>query len=133
TLILGDTLSTTFSGQIEDSSAGGSLTLVKQGPGSFTEAGANPYSGGTPINAGTLALDYATTGSHGAITAGAAGSGAITFGAAGAETLRVDLVALNGTDLAYDIDGFTIGHGVIDLSGITASQASLSGGVLTVE
>ncbi len=55
TLTLGnDDDSTTFSGTIEDGAH--ALALVKQGSASFTLSGANTYSGGTTVNAGTIAI-----------------------------------------------------------------------------
>ncbi|WP_219893696.1 beta strand repeat-containing protein [Aquisediminimonas profunda] len=63
----GDNSSTTYAGVI---SGAGSLT--KQGTGTFTLTGANTYSGGTVINAGTL--EGNTTSLQGDIVANAAGT-----------------------------------------------------------
>src|SRR6185312_12391263 len=56
----GDNSDTTFEGMIA-----GAGSLTKSGTGTFTLTGANSYSGGTTINAGTLAGD--TTSLQGAI------------------------------------------------------------------
>lgn len=48
----GDNSSTTFSGVIEDGTH--AISLVKQGTGTFTLAGANAYGGTTTVNEGTL-------------------------------------------------------------------------------
>ena len=49
TLTVGDANSTTYSGVMS-----GTGNLIKQGAGTLTMSGANPYSGGTTVNAGTL-------------------------------------------------------------------------------
>jgi autotransporter-associated beta strand protein len=51
--------SSTFSGTIQNSGSGATLTLVKSGTGTLTLDGTNSYSGGTVVNGGTLALDAA--------------------------------------------------------------------------
>ena len=50
----------TFSGVIQNSGSGASLTLVKSGTGTLTLNGANTYSGGTVVSGGTLALSSAS-------------------------------------------------------------------------
>jgi len=55
----GNNLSTTFSGQFaEDRDT--PLSIVKNGTGAFTLTGANAYSGGTTLNAGSLVLGNAS-------------------------------------------------------------------------
>ena len=51
-----NSLSTVFSGVIQDGGAGGSLTKI--GTGTFTLAGANTYTDGTVVNDGILAAAY---------------------------------------------------------------------------
>ena len=65
----GNNGSTTFSGVIEDGA--GTTSLTKAGTGTLTLSGTNTYSGGTTINAGTLAVSSDAN-------LGAA-SGALTF------------------------------------------------------
>ena len=78
-------LSTTFSGVIQDGGVGpGGGSLTKIGSGTLTLSGANTYTGGTLINAGTL------QGSHD----GALGVGDVSFTASGA-TLRLQSGATN--------------------------------------
>src|SRR5262249_8729760 len=49
----GNNASTTFTGTLDDGGLGGSLT--KNGTGTLTLTAANAYTGGPPLNAGTLA------------------------------------------------------------------------------
>ena len=46
-----------FSGIIQDGSGGGALSLVKKGTATQALTGANTYTGGTTINAGTLSIN----------------------------------------------------------------------------
>jgi len=103
TLTLGDGTSTTFSGAI-----GGTGGIVKQGSGTFTVGGTNTYTGGTTINAGTLAI-------------GAGGS----LAPAGA-------VSLNAAGSAFDISGATANPTIGALSGVAGSQVALGANTLTL-
>lgn len=53
-LTVGDSLNTTFSGNISDGSGGLSLTIA--GPGELVLTGTNGYSGGTTVNGGMLVV-----------------------------------------------------------------------------
>jgi fibronectin-binding autotransporter adhesin len=56
-------LSTAYGGTIVDSIGGGGTTaLVKTGSGTLTLNSQNPFSGGTTVSSGTLALNYGGTG-----------------------------------------------------------------------
>ena len=57
----GNNTSTTFSGVIQDGA--GVTGLTKVGTGTFTLTGANTYTGGTTISAGTLQIGSGATGS----------------------------------------------------------------------
>jgi autotransporter-associated beta strand protein len=56
----GNNTSTTFSGVIQDGA--GVTGLTKIGTGTFTLTGANTYTGGTTISAGTLQIGNGATG-----------------------------------------------------------------------
>ncbi len=105
-LSVGDSSNTSFAGAID-----GALALTKQGSGTLTLSGANGYTGGTTIDAGTLALDHST---H-AGTIDAAGSGAINVGDA---TLLFDQSGTLGNSLAAD--------------GLVASDLSAASGATVV-
>jgi fibronectin-binding autotransporter adhesin len=109
----------TFGGVIADGSSSGG-GLVVDGSGTVTLSGANTFTGGVMLGAGTLELG----------NSGAAGSGTITFAADVDPTLKIDF----GDLPTNTIVGFAAGD-VIDLAGIGFSSngsATISGGTLTV-
>src|SRR6185437_11472410 len=122
TLTTGTADSTTFAGAIFGSGA-----FIKVGSGVLTMTGANNYTGGTAISAGTLAL-----GSGGSIT------GEVTFADAGSSaTLQLDSGA---HQLAGGIGGFAFDD-TIDLSflnfraalsAVWQENGSNTGGTLSV-
>ena len=71
-LIVGNNLSTSFSGTIKDSGyySSGPASIVKTGTGTLTLSGANTYTGGTTVNSGILLVN--NTGGSGT------GTGAVT-------------------------------------------------------
>ena len=90
TLTLGGAASSTFAGAI-----GGTGGIVKQGTGTLTLSGTNTYTGGTTINAGTLALGAGgSLAANGTITLAAGGT--FDISAAGAQTLG-SLAGTGGT------------------------------------
>ncbi len=78
-------------------------TLSKAGTGTLTLSGANTYSGGATVSAGTLKMGVATVGAVGAITSGALGTG--------------DAVVMSGG--AIDLNGYTL------LNGTTVAATSM--------
>ncbi|MEZ5889625.1 MAG: autotransporter-associated beta strand repeat-containing protein [Xanthobacteraceae bacterium] len=68
----GNNTSTTFTGMIQDGA--GTVSLIKEGTGTFTLSGADTYSGATLVNAGTLsaatANDFSANSAH-TVAAGA--------------------------------------------------------------
>ncbi len=139
----GNNGSTTFSGVIEDGA--GTTSLTKAGTGTLTLSGTNTYSGGTTINAGTLAVSSDAN-------LGAA-SGALTFNGGTLQTTgnlssnRDITLNGNGTFNANSgtistlggvisgVGSFTkIGTGTLTLSGTNsyAGGTTISGGTLAV-
>jgi autotransporter-associated beta strand protein len=91
--------SSTFSGTLQNSGAGATLALVKNGTGTFTLNGVNTYSGGTTVAAGTLAL---TSGANAAMAYTVSGG-----------ILEVS-AAVNGVSLP--MTGLTVGGGASQLT-----------------
>ena len=113
------TASSNFGGVISDGSSGGGISV--DGPGTVTFTGANTFTGGVGVFAGTFEAGNNS----------AAGSGAIEFGTGEPATLKIDA----GVTLANTIVNFGAGH-TIDLAGVafdSAGSATLgAGNVLTV-
>lgn len=101
TLSIGNAANATFAGGIA-----GTGGLVKQGTGAFTLAGTSTYTGGTIVNAGTLAL-----------------SGGGSLAPTGALTL--------GAGTAFDISAATADQFVGNLTGAGGSQILLGARTLT--
>ncbi|WP_233834130.1 autotransporter-associated beta strand repeat-containing protein [Paraburkholderia sp. ZP32-5] len=102
TLTFGDGTNHTFGGSIS-----GNGDIVKQGAGIETLTGTNTYTGGTAIDAGTLALG----------TGGSLASGSN--------------VTLNGTGAEFDISGSGANQTVGALSGVAGSTVALGANSLT--
>lgn len=102
-LTFGDNSNSTFSGAIT-----GTGGIVKQGSGVFTLAGTNIFTGGTTIDAGTLAI-----GPGGSLSS--AGS-----------------VALNGATASFDISNASANPVIGALSGVAGSQVALGARTLTL-
>jgi len=146
TLTVGsNNLSTEVSGVIADGGASGGVggALVKVGTGTLTLTGANSYSGGTTINAGTLAV--AANVNLGAASGGLTfGGGTLRFlsGFGSSRTITLNAggatIDTNGNHdtLAGSIGGIggltKIGTGILELSGNNSygGGTTISGGAL---
>ena len=118
----------TLTGTISDGATrGGLLTLL--GSGTTELAGANTYSGGSLISAGTILVGVDTVGSHGAIVSSALGTGDVTLDGA---TLQAGGSYTVANDIAVTTKGASIDNdgNVFTLTG-TISDGTTGGGTLT--
>ncbi|WP_187640191.1 autotransporter domain-containing protein [Bosea sp. F3-2] len=104
TLILGDAFNQTFAGVI-----GGSGGLVKQGAGTLTLDGANTYTGGTTINAGTLALTGGSLAASSAVSLAGAGAAFDMSLGFGDKTIG-SLSGVAGSTVALGLNTLTFGN-----------------------
>jgi len=112
-LTVGNNLSKTFSGVMQDGGVGGGTggSLTKIGTGAFTLTGANTYTGGTTVNAGSLFVNN-TGGLSGT------GTGAVTVNGG-------TLGGGNGTAIASTISGpVTVNSGVTLAPGPTGNGST---------
>jgi autotransporter-associated beta strand protein len=108
--------STTYSGVLSSTVAGGSL--IKTGTGTLTLSGTNTYGGGTTLNDGAIQINNASAlGSSGTISFG---GGTLKYG-----TVTTDLSARFSTaaSQAYKVD--TNGNNVTWATALTSSGGSL--------
>ncbi len=97
--------STTGTGEIAaaivQNSATNTTNVLKQGSGTWTISGANSYTGGTTVNAGTLVLGASTslTTTQGPLTFGASSTGTLTLNGFNAGVTNVNSNATVGTPL----------------------------------
>ncbi|WP_233235076.1 autotransporter-associated beta strand repeat-containing protein [Bordetella sp. LUAb4] len=111
-LAVGDTTDTTFGGSV-----GGMGRLIKEGSGTTTMTGTSSYTGGTLINAGTLAI-----GAGGSL----APNGAVTLTAAGT---RFDISAGGNQSIGAlgGASGSTVGLGANTLTLSSATDSNYAG------
>jgi fibronectin-binding autotransporter adhesin len=107
----GDNTSTTFSGVIQDGA--GATSLTKVGTGTFTLSGANTYSGGTLLAAGTLRLENNQALGTGALTT----TGSVVDYAAGVTIANPIIVNSNTTQLSVTAGTATQTGAISELNG----------------
>jgi len=127
TLTVDQSTDTTYSGVLQDGDASRKGTLVKDGVGSLTLDGANTYSGGTTLNAGTLVLGNAAAAGTGTLTLA---GGILAENVAGNTVYANDIVATAATSTAiidtsggnFDLGGTLSGSGTLNFGGTGDGQ-----------
>ena len=123
----------TFSGSISDGSGGGALSLSKTGAGAQTLSGANTYTGGTSLGAGTLNINSTTAIGATASALTISGSPTIDNTSGGAITLANNNPITLGSDLTFaGSNALNFGAGNVTLSAdrtitVSASELTLGG------
>ena len=106
---------------------GGAGKLVKTGDGTLTLNTANAYSGGTEVNAGTLAVSNASGLGSGAVTLNSGMLDLSTAVTAGALTMSGGTLALDGSNWYTATTGnISLTGGTLDLTGFDLSSGAES-------
>ncbi len=116
-LSVGGASDTTISSVIGTTSG----TLTKDGAGILTLSGANTYSGGTTLSAGSLVFGSSTVGSPGSITSGPLGTGKLTINGGTIAASGVVRTVANAVDFGGN---FTIDGDALVLDGAMTLQAN---------
>lgn len=122
-----NTGSNAVNGIISDGSAAGGLAIVKSGNGNWTLSGANTYSAGTSINAGTLLIGVSNVGT----TSGALGpsTAAVNLGDATGTAANASLLTNGAFTFSNDITVRSGNAGTATIGGNTASNSTFSGAI----
>ncbi len=112
---------TTYSGVVQDG-AGGTFALVKNGTGFQTLSGTNSYTGGTTLNAGTLAAGSTKAFGSGNVTV--TGGTLQTVGGPRIVDIGGGNIAINGGTALFNVGGTT--------AGVTHDQILTTGTVGTI-
>jgi autotransporter-associated beta strand protein len=116
-LTLGGAGDTTISSVIGTTSG----TLTKDGAGILHLSGANTYSGGTTLSAGSLVFGSSTVGSPGSVTSGPLGTGKLTINGGTIAASGVVRTLANAVDFGGN---FTIDGDALVLDGAMTLQAN---------
>jgi autotransporter-associated beta strand protein len=115
----------TISGIISES--GGARNLAKTGAGQLTLSGANTFTGGLTIKAGTVNAGGSYSGGASPVLGGS-GTGTITIG----DTSGTSLAILNFGDWASYANPITVASGSSGIKSITFNQPSTINGLITL-
>jgi autotransporter-associated beta strand protein len=132
TLTLAPTTTTTFSGAIQNGS--GTVGLTIAGAGTQVLTGANTYSGGTTVSAGTLSVGNANALGGSSTTIASGGAVSIAIGQTGPWTVSNNFVLNGGEILSNDssdtLSGSLTANAVSTLS-VPAGDTLVIGGTIT--
>lgn len=101
----------------------GGFDLTKAGSGTLTLSGANTYSGGTALSAGTVSLGVDTVSSGGVVTSGPFGTGSVSVNAAstitasGGARILENPIALNANLTIGGSTALTLRNSTLTLNG----------------
>jgi trimeric autotransporter adhesin len=121
----GTNLGSTLRGVISNGGAT-SLSLEKNGTGTWLLSGANTYTGGFTLNNGIIDINVASVGSVGAITSSALGRGTLTINGGSLESRGADRTILNAVTVGGDFS--IIGSNITTLS----AAMNLGGAIRTI-
>jgi autotransporter-associated beta strand protein len=122
----GNNASTMFSGVIQDD---GPTGLTKIGSGTLTLTGANTYSGGTNIDAGTLAVANNSALGLGAVTLG---GGVLQSGAPGLSLANAFAIDTTGGVIDAQANALTLSGPIGNGDGATGVLTKIGSGTLTL-
>jgi len=117
----------TYSGILSNTVAGGSL--IKVGTGTLTLTGANTYSGGTTINAGTVDFASGSLGTSGAITVS---GGTLQWASGNTQDISSRLTLANGSTATLDTQGNNVTLGTVFGGSTSGALTKVGTGTLTL-
>ncbi len=123
TLSVNNAVANTYGGVLEDGGAA-SLALSKSGAGTLLLAGANTYTGGTTISAGTLQLGDGTT-SNGSVTGNITDNAALGFANPNAQSYA-SVISGSGSVTKSGAGTLTLSGNNSFTGGLTVQQGTLA-------
>ena len=135
-LTIGGSGATTILGAITNGTAGGAISLVKQGDGTLTLSGTSSYSGATNVTAGTVVSANLASFGTGTVSIGSSGIVQLTARTSGTDLNQLVSYYANGVTNTVtgsgvlQLVGSNNGYGVNysgDLSGFTGTVSATSG------
>ncbi len=135
-LTIGGSGATTILGAITNGTAGGTISLVKQGDGTLRLSGNSSYSGATNVTAGTVVSENRASFGTGTVSIGSSGIVQLTARTSGTVLNQVGSYYANGVtntvtgsgvlQLVGSNDGYGVNYSG-DLSGFTGTVSATSG------